>query len=112
MTQPEQAVLIWPVLALAAREQKILSYSDLAGFTGIAEYGLGEALGLIHAHCERKKWPLLNSIVVLRETGVPGGGFPAKNMTPMEVSVMQSRVFLFDWSGHDKPRVHDFSATA
>jgi hypothetical protein len=107
MTQSEQAVLIWPVLALAARTQQILSYSDLQGLTGIARQGLGTPLGLIHAYCKRREFPLLNSIVVNRETGRPGEGFP-ENMPPVEVMVEQARVFVFDWSSRDKPRSSDF----
>jgi hypothetical protein len=48
MTQAEQAVLLWPMLALAARTQQILSYAAVEGYTGIASHGLNLALGLIH----------------------------------------------------------------
>jgi hypothetical protein len=85
MTQPEQAVLLWPVLALAARNQQILSYSDVQGFTGIAQHGLGQPLGLIHHYCERQRFPRLNVIVVNRDTGLPGEGLPGKGMTPGEI---------------------------
>jgi hypothetical protein len=97
MTQSEQAVLIWPVLALAARTQRVLTYGELEGFTGIVKYGQNEALGLIHAHCEQKHYPALNAIVVSEDTGFPGGGFP-KQMTPQEFLVERARVFAFDWS--------------
>jgi hypothetical protein len=110
MTQADQSVLIWPVLAFAARTQQVLSYSDVQGFTGIAAVGLHTALGLIHAHCRRHKLPLLNSIVVNRETGLPGEGFPEK-MTPTDVLVEQTRVFVFDWAGHDKLRPQDFQSS-
>jgi hypothetical protein len=109
MTQSEQAVLIWPVLALAARMQRVLTYGELQGFTGIAKYGQNEALGLIHAHCEQKRYPALNAIVVLEETGFPGGGFP-KELTPPEFLVERARVFAFDWSSKTKPRSGDFEA--
>ena len=36
MTQAEQAVLLWPMVALAARTQQILSYAAFEGYTGIA----------------------------------------------------------------------------
>jgi hypothetical protein len=110
MTQPEQAVLLWPVLALAARNQQILSYSDVQGFTGIDQRGLGKPLGLIHHYCERERFPRLNLIVVNRETGLSGEGLPGKGMTPEEIFIEQSRVFVFDWSSKDKPRSNDFDA--
>jgi hypothetical protein len=48
MSQADQAVLLWPMLALAAQNEQILSYARVAGLTGIAQQGLGEALNLIH----------------------------------------------------------------
>jgi hypothetical protein len=108
MTQPEQAVLLWPLLALAARNQQILSYSDVQGFTGIVQHGLGQSLGLIHHYCEQQHFPRLNLIVVNRETGLPGEGVPGKEMTPEQIFVEQARVFVFDWSSKEKPRANDF----
>jgi hypothetical protein len=107
MTQAEQAVLLWPMLALAARTQQILSYAAVEGYTGIARYGLNRALGLIHDYCKRRGRPLLNTIVVSQQSGMPGEGFP-EDLSPVEIKVEQGRVFLFDWSGHDKPRPDDF----
>jgi hypothetical protein len=111
MTHPEQAVLLWPLLALAARNQQVLSYADIQGFTGIDQRGLGQPLGLIHHYCERHRHPHLNLIVVNRETGLPGQGVPGKPMTHEEILVEQARVFVFDWSGHDKPQLQDFQPT-
>jgi hypothetical protein len=108
MNQPEQAVLLWPVLALAARNQEILSYSDIQGFTGIDQRGLGKPLGLIHRYCERQRFPRLNLIVVNRDTGLPGEGAPIGSMTPEQIFVEQARVFVFDWPSKDKPRTNDF----
>jgi hypothetical protein len=116
LTLEGQAVLIWPVLAFAARMQRVLTYGELQGFTGIVKFGQGESLGLIHAYCEQKRYPAhLNAIVVLEETGFPGGGFP-KAMTEQEHLVERAKVFAFNWSAKDKPRSEDFeksqSATA
>jgi hypothetical protein len=108
MTAAEQAVLLWPLLALAARTQQILSYAAVEGYTGIARHGLNRALGLIHDYCQRRGWPLLNTLVVSQQSGMPGEGSGGPN--PSEIKVEQGKVFLFDWSGHDKPRPHDFQA--
>jgi hypothetical protein len=54
MTQAEQAVLLWPMLALAARTQQILSYAAVEGYTGIARHGLNRALGLIHDYRKQR----------------------------------------------------------
>jgi hypothetical protein len=110
MTHAEQAVLMWPMLALAARTQLILSYRAVEGFTGIARQGLSNALGLVHGYCRRRGFPYLNAIVVNQETGLPGEGFP-ENMSQIQLLVEQAKVFVFDWSSHDKPRTEDFQST-
>jgi hypothetical protein len=51
---------------------------------------------------------LLNSLVVSRETGLPGEGFPEQVENPTQIFVEQAMVFVFDWSGKDKPRSQDF----
>lgn len=111
MTQPEQAVLIWPVLALAAHMQRLLTYGEVEGLTGIAAQGQHTALGLIHAYCKHKGYPILNSIVVKAEgdaRGLPGAGFP-EQWTPVEHLLERSKVFAFDWRGKAKPRSADFT---
>ncbi len=100
-------MLVWPVLAQAARAQRVLTYSELEGFTGIFRNGQGAALGLIKAYCERRKYPKLNSIVVLEDTGFPG--YP-EQVTPLEFLLERARVFAFNWSAKDKPRSEDFEA--
>jgi hypothetical protein len=108
MTHADQATLIWPVLALAAQIQRVLTYADIEGFTGIPRYGQNKALGMIYEFCQRKKYPSLNSIVVSADTGFPGDGFPAE-MTDIQRLVERARVFAFNWSTKDKPRAEDFS---
>ena len=107
MNQPEQAALIWPVLAFAARMQRVLTYSELEGFTGVPRYGQNKALELIFLYCEKHKFPLLNSIVVSQESGSPGSEHP-KQLTPEEYLVERARVFAFNWSAETKPRSNDF----
>jgi hypothetical protein len=66
---------------------------------------------IIHDHCKRRGWPLLNAIVVSQLSGMPGERFP-EDLSPVEIKVEQGRVFLFDWSEHDKPRPDDFQAAS
>src|SRR5437879_9739933 len=106
MTHADQAVLIWSVLALSAQMQRILTYGELAGFTGIAQQGLGEPLFLIDAYCERKHYPALNAIVVSGvrpNLGFPGEGFQ-KNWTLKQHLEEVAGVFAFVWFGNDKLR--------
>jgi hypothetical protein len=115
MTQPQQAALIWPVLAFAARMQRVLTYGELDGYTGIPATFQTHPLHLIYLYCRRKGYPLLNAIVVNQETGFPGDKFP-ENMTPTRFLEERARVFTFNWPSKDKPHSEDFegseSATA
>jgi hypothetical protein len=114
LNNPQQAMLIWPVLALAARMQKVLTYGDIEGLTGIVARGQGEALGMINRYCKRKHYPLLNTIAVLGQgdgAGFPGYGEP-DGLTNGQYLEERARVFAFDWTTKavDKPRPEDFEA--
>ena len=109
LTQAEQAVLMWPILVSAARNQQITSYAAIEGFTGIDRMGQNQALGLIRSYCQRHNWPLLHCLVVSRVTGLPGEGLP-EDMTATQVLLEQARIFVFDWSGHEKPLAEDLQS--
>jgi len=114
LNNPQQAMLIWPVLALAARMQKVLTYGDIAGLTGIAAVGQAKALDMINRYCKRKHYPLLNTIAVLGQgegVGFPGPGEPDR-LANAQYLEERARVFAFDWTKEavDKPRPEDFEA--
>jgi hypothetical protein len=71
MKRSEQAVIIWAVLSLAARMQRVLTYGDIHDFTGVLAVGQAHPLHLIHLYCEKKDYPPLNSIAVNQDTGFP-----------------------------------------
>jgi hypothetical protein len=114
LNQPQQAMLIWPVLALAARMQRVLTYKDIEGLTGIVAQGQAKALGMINHYCKHKRYPLLNTIAVLGQgegVGFPSYGEPG-GMTEAQYLEERARVFGFDWTSTavDKPRPEDFDA--
>src|SRR5713226_921290 len=106
MTHTDEAVIIWPVLALAARMQRVLTYGDVEDFTGVLARAQAEPLHLIHNYCKRKGYPFLNSIVVNQETGFPGDKFPEEMSRP-KLLEERARVFTFNWAIKDKPRSKD-----
>ena len=108
LSQAEQAVRVWEMLVLAARNQQLLSYARVASFTGIAKEDLTETLGLIHNYCRKNNYPLLNCLVVSRVTGLPGDDFPEK-MDRVAMKVEQAKVFDHDWGRSEKPDAYDFS---
>jgi hypothetical protein len=109
MTQEDQAVLIWPVLAFAARMQRVLTYGEVEDLTGVLARGQADPLHLIYLYCRRKNYPELNSIVVNQETGFPGEKYPDDKGT-LGFLRERGRVFTFNWAAKDKPRKEDFEA--
>jgi len=103
----EQTVRVWQMLVLAAGNQQLLTPVRVASFAGIEKQGLPEALGRIHNYCKKKGYPLLNCLVVTRETGLPGEEFPDK-MDRMTMRVEQAKAFDFDWGRCEKPQAYEF----
>jgi hypothetical protein len=100
----ERAQQYWSVLALAAREQKVLSYGMLSDLTGMANEA-GRELGHIYYYCVHHKLPLLNLLAIGKENGRPSDGCPA-NLT--DLPAQQARVFVYDWLKHGAPSAEDF----
>ena len=98
LTQAEQAVLMWPMLALAARTQQILSYGAVEGFTGIARQGLNHALGLIHIYRKKRGWPLLNAIVINQDSGCLARGSQKAGANADSDGASQSVCFRLVWA--------------
>jgi hypothetical protein len=109
MTLAQQAVVIWSLLRMAARMQRVLTYGEIEDYSGILARAQGEPLHLIFLYCERKGYPQLNSIAVNQETGFPGEKYP-EPMTQLEFLTERARIFAFGWSAKDKPHAGDFQA--
>jgi hypothetical protein len=77
MTDGERALQFWSVLALAARNQNLISYKQLDQLTGMAAVGAGGPLGHINAYCRLhpNKIPQLNLIAIAQDTGKPEADF-------------------------------------
>ena len=107
MTLEQRAQQFWPVLAFAAREQKIISHSMLSQITGFSDTGI--VLYYISCYCQRHKLPPLDVIVMDPATGQPGGTHPCE---ARDLSARQSRVFLYDWLQHPAPSEEMFQEAA
>ena len=80
MTLAQQAVVIWSLLSMAARMQRVPTSGEIEDYSGILARAQGEPLHLTFLYCERKGYPQLNSIAVNRRlprgptiTGKNGG---------------------------------------
>ena len=94
MTVKERAVQIWPILVLCATKRIVLCYDELAKLIGVFTPGLGQLLEPIQAYCILHEKPALTSIVVRKDTGLPGTGFTAAENVPLA----QAQVYNYDWS--------------
>jgi hypothetical protein len=106
-SQGEQALRLWEMLELAARNQQLLTQMRAANFARITKEGLTEGLARIHAYCKKNGYPLLNSLVVNAATGLPGDEFPEK-IDRMAMRVEQAKVFDFNWADCEKPKAYEF----
>jgi len=112
MRESQRAAQLWSLLVLAARNQQILTYSTVHNLTGIATVGVGGCLGPIIHYCRDHKLPWLTVLVVNEETGLPGDAFmeAAKKEygDKLDIFVLQSRVFAYDWFKTEIPSPSDF----
>jgi hypothetical protein len=109
MNKYEEAVIIWAVLSMAARMQRVLTYGDVEDFTGVVAIGQADPLKLIHDYCEKKHYPHLNSIAVSQETGFPGEKYPGNPNRP-KLLEERAQIFTFNWAIKGVPRSKDFQA--
>jgi hypothetical protein len=105
VTLNERAVQAWSVLALAARNRQVLNYHLVSRLVGIPTNGIGRLLGPIQAYCMDRGLPPLTSLVVGRDSGLPGSGFIAAENLP----AAQARVFEYDWLEHGCPSADEFA---
>jgi hypothetical protein len=107
MTLAQQAVVIWSLLRMAARMQRVLTYGEVEDYSGILARAQGEPLHLIYLYCKRKRYPELNSIAVGQD-GFPGENYPGPMKTELDFFIEHRRVFAFGWSAKDNPSSEDF----
>ena len=106
MTTNERALQLWQILISAAHNRQVLTYEVACKPTGLQPLGLANFLNPILHYCERNQLPPLPILVVSKETGRPGRGFPALN----DLDAERERVFAHNWFGMPPPTAADFKA--
>lgn len=106
MNRAQRAQQIWSVLALAASNRQILTYDLLGRACGVPAAGIGDFLRPIQQYCSERGWPPLTSLVVSKESGIPGDGFIAEADVPRA----QSRTFGHDWLAEQAPSEDELAA--
>ena len=101
MNNPQRAIQVWSLLALAAMKRTILTYEEVTGLTGLHQ-GLGAVLGHVAQYCKHRSFPCLTALVVYKSTGKPASHL----YDTMDVAEEQWECFQFDWLGH-RPSLQD-----
>jgi hypothetical protein len=99
MKREERAQQLWSVLVLAAHNRQVLTYEIVARACGLHVPGIGDLLRPIQQFCSENSLPPLTSIIVSKQTGMPGDGFIAAENVPMA----QLKTFETNWLELDAP---------
>jgi hypothetical protein len=105
MTREQRAQQLWSVLVLAAQNRQILTYEMVGNACFLPPPAIGDFLRPIQQFCTEKELPPLTSIVVSKQTGLPGDGFIAAESVPMA----QLQTFLHNWLGVAAPSAEQFA---
>jgi hypothetical protein len=90
-----RALQAWQILISKASASSIITYGELANVMGYADaHYLDYILSHIQYYCQQSGLPLLNSIVVNQETGLPGEGITVK---PEQIPLIHMQVFRQNW---------------
>lgn len=106
MKDHERAAQVWAVLAWAAHNRQVITYEILSQLTGVPQQGFALILDHIQCLCDQRGLPPLTSIVVNKESGVPGEGFRGGEDIPR----IQQAVFSYDWLREKAPTAEDLEA--
>ena len=106
MTTNERALQIWQILISAAHNRQVLTYEIVGKLTGLQPLGLANFLNPILHYCARNQLPMLPILVVSKDTGQPGQGFPEG----IDWDGERERVFAHNWFKMKPPTADDFKA--
>ena len=105
MTRQERAQQLWSVLVLAAQNRQVLTYEIVARACGLPAPAIGDLLRPIQQFCSENALPPLTSIIVSKQTGLPGDGFIAAENVPMA----QLQTFGRNWLEVEAPSAEQFA---
>ena len=101
-----RALQAWQYVIGKAAARQIVQYEELRV---LMEYPDSRPLGVILAciadYCQQNQLPPL-TLLVVNESGVPGGGFAAEEQANYHTA--REKVFNFPWFGIVPPSIDDF----
>lgn len=99
MTREERAQQLWSILVLAARNRQILTYEMIGQACGVPAPSIGDFLRPIQQYCSERQLPPLTSLIVQKNTGIPGDGFIAAENVP----IAHMQTFSKNWLEEQAP---------
>lgn len=105
-----RALQIYLILIGAATRRETLTYGELGPMLGHVRGGafLAQQLGPLMAWCKRNGLPAITTLVVNKETGLPGEGLTS--VEDRDFPAEQQHVFDYDWYAIFPPTVEDLAA--
>lgn len=97
------AGILWSLLVQAAKDEKTLTYSELAPLIDTNPLSVGKGLGPILYYCLDNRLPPLTVLVIGKTSGVPGTGFIAWDIDDLPEAYKQ--VYTFNWDAVQNPFV-------
>ena len=105
MKREQRAQQIWSILVLAAEFRQVLTYEIVGQACGVPPPSIGDFLRPIQQYCTEENLPPLTSLVVNKNTGLPGEGFIAAENVPLA----QIQTFAYDWLTLSAPSAEQFA---
>ncbi|HBM22836.1 MAG TPA: HNH endonuclease [Alcanivorax sp.] len=109
VNQVERASRAWPVLVAIARDEKTITYGELARALGIHHRPIRYVLGLIQDYCLAEKLPPL-TILVVSQSGDPGAGFIAHSFD--DLAAGYESVWGYSWDDIENPFLFSADGTS
>lgn len=95
------ANVVWRILVQAASNQKTVSYSEIAPAINSNPLSVRLALEPIQYYCIENKLPPLTSIVIGKNTSIPGKGFIGWDVD--DLATAHAQVFNKNWAAEQNP---------
>lgn len=101
INQRARAAEAWEIITSQAKRMQPITYGQLAAKMNIHPRVCRFFLGLIQDYCMNAGLPPLQSLVINKQTGVPGEGYHAT--TRSIISQAHEKVFALDWDAQKNP---------
>ena len=101
INQRARAAEAWSIISEQAKKKQAITYGQLADKMNVHPRVCRFFLGLIQDYCMNAGLPPLQSLVVYKQTGIPGEGYHASSRS--QISETHESVFALDWDNRRNP---------